>query len=216
MKLLVIGANGQIGKMAVDKIRKNTPHTPIAMIRNEQQVEQFHKVNVETVIADLEGDFEHAVKGKDGIVFTAGSGGHTGADKTERVDREGALKSIDYAKKHNVQRYIMVSTLGIGLGPDKWPASMDHYFRAKAAADEYLIQSGLTYTIIRPGRLTNESPKNKIELKEGSGSITHAGDITRSDVAQLVVKCLDADNTNLKILPVLQGEEQLEEAVATL
>ena len=91
MKVLLIGANGQIGRHLVDLFQNSNNHTVRAMVRKKEQAEAFDKKGVETVVADLEGtvdELAEAAKGCDAIIFTAGSGGHTGADKTLLVDLE--------------------------------------------------------------------------------------------------------------------------------
>ena len=76
-------------------------------------------MNIDTVVADLESEFEHAYDGINAVVFTAGSGGHTGPDKTHLVDRLGAKKAIDLAVKNNMDQFIMVSALGADYSPEK-------------------------------------------------------------------------------------------------
>ncbi len=93
MKILVVGANGQIGKHLVSFIQKSDQLTAKAMIRNEEQAAFFETLGAETVMVDLEGSVESiaaAAKGVDAIVFTAGSGPHTGKDKTIMVDLDGS------------------------------------------------------------------------------------------------------------------------------
>ena len=85
MKVFVVGANGQIGQHLINLLRDSKEHTVRAMVRKQEQVDAFEKLGVETRLADLEGSVDEiaeAAKGCDAIVFTAGSGGHTGADKT--------------------------------------------------------------------------------------------------------------------------------------
>lgn len=211
MKILVIGANGQIGKKIVDKIHSNTPHDAVAMVRKESQVGQFEKRGIQTVLADLENDFEKAYDGNNAIIFTAGSGGDTGEDKTKLIDRQAAIKAIDYAVKHRYDRFIMISAFGADFNPKEWPEAMASYYSAKSAADDYLQQTNLNYTIIKPGRLTDNSPSGKVDYGERTDE--RSGEIPRSDVAEVVVKSLDSDTTYRKSLELLSGNNLIEEAI---
>ncbi|MEQ9008793.1 MAG: SDR family NAD(P)-dependent oxidoreductase, partial [Ekhidna sp.] len=83
---------------------KKTPHHPIPKVPKRDQQESFEDKGIRTVLADLEKDFDHAVASADAVVFTAGSGAHTGKDKTHLVDRASAKKAIDLAVKHKVDR----------------------------------------------------------------------------------------------------------------
>ncbi|GED54525.1 NAD(P)H-binding protein [Brevibacillus borstelensis] len=91
MNVLVVGSHGKIGKQVVSLLGQKGFH-PVAMIRDKNQTEEMEALGGEVVVADLEEDFSHALENVDAIVFTAGSGGHTGSDKTELVDRLGAIK----------------------------------------------------------------------------------------------------------------------------
>lgn len=102
MKVLVVGANGQIGKHLVSFIQKSDDLQAKAMIRKEEQVSYFKELGADTAIVDLEGeidDIAEAAKDVDAVVFTAGSGPKTGKDKTIMVDLDGAVKTIEATKK---------------------------------------------------------------------------------------------------------------------
>ncbi len=211
MNILVIGANGQIGKMIVNKIHSNSPHDAIAMVREESQKKQFEKKGIKTVLADLEEDFEHAYDGNNAVIFAAGSGGSTGEDKTKLIDKQGAMTAIDHAVKHRFERFIMVSAFGADFNSKEWPDEMAHYYQAKSAADDYLQQTNLNYTIVKPGMLTDDAPNNKVDYGERTDE--RSGKIPRADVAEVVVKSLEADNTFRKSLELLSGSNTIEEAI---
>lgn len=107
MNVLIIGANGQIGQILVKKLKESGEHRPIAMVRKEEQKIKYEEMGIQAVLADLEGSIDQiasAAKGADAIVFTAGSGGHTGADKTMLIDLDGAIKSMEAAKQAGIKR----------------------------------------------------------------------------------------------------------------
>ena len=88
---------------------------------------------------------------------------------------------------------------------------MEPYYDAKSKADKYLEESGLDYTIIRPGRLTDDPGTGKVSL-DGGGS----GSVTRDDVALVLAESLRADNTIGKAFDLLGGETPVAEALAAL
>lgn len=98
MKVLVAGANGHTGRLVV-RYLKEKGHEPLALIRDEKQADALKELGAAPVIGDLEKDVTDAVKQADAVIFAAGSGSKTGADKTIAVDQEGAKRLVDTAKK---------------------------------------------------------------------------------------------------------------------
>ncbi len=210
MKVLVVGANGQIGKQLVHLLKDSDGYTPVAMVRKEEQAAAYAKLGVETKLVDLEGTIDEiadAAKGCDAIVFTAGSGGHTGDDKTILVDLDGAVKTIEAAKQAGVDRFVMVSTIYANRR-EKW-TMLRPYFVAKHYADRVLVESGLTYTIIRPGVLENEESTGQILIQEE----VESGSIPRADVAKTIVEVIGAENTYNQSFDLISGKESIEQVV---
>ena len=209
MKVLVIGANGNTGKRIVRRLRDAT-HEPMAMIRDVAQRSTFDDVGVPTVLADLEYPIDHAVIGCDAIIFSAGSGGHTGKDKTVLVDHLGAIRSMVAAQVHGARRYVMLSSINADIHSE---SKIAHYHKAKAHADNHLRDSGLDYTIICPGGLRND-PGNGLVTVSSEYHLT--GSTTRDDLANALVACLDLDNTIGKTFSLLDGETQLNAALRSI
>ncbi|HET8864535.1 MAG TPA: SDR family oxidoreductase [Gracilimonas sp.] len=212
MNVLVIGANGQIGTRLVRKL-KEAGHDPKAMVRKEEQISQFKNEGIDTVLADLEEDFSHAYNGVDAVVFTAGSGGDTPKSQTQMIDRDGAIKAIDEAEKAGVNRFVMVSALKANRDEDSWSEAMQHYYEAKSAADDHLRNTDLDFTVLMPGRLTNEPGTGKVELSEYIEDI-EGRNITRDDVAAVITEMIDSPVTFGKSLELLQGETSIKEAIS--
>ncbi|TDL34827.1 SDR family oxidoreductase [Jeotgalibacillus sp. S-D1] len=206
--VLVIGANGTTGRMVVDLLAKKSSYYAMGMVRNEEQKATIEQLGGLPVLGNLEEDFSSAYKDVDVVIFAAGSGGNTGPDKTKSVDKEGAIKAIDYAKAHGVKKFIMLSALGAEdpsqLDLDE---SMEVYYDAKHAADVHLEKSGLTYTIIRPGALTDEDAKGTIRAEEILEN--RDGDITRADVAAVLVQAVNMDGLNNKAIEILNDETDI-------
>ena len=159
MKVLLVGANGQIGKHVIQHAKQNEAIEITAMVRKEEQAVAFNAEGTKTVLADLEGsveDLAKAMESMDAVVFTAGSGGHTGADKTLLVDLDGAAKTIEAAEQANVERYVMISAFQAHNREYWMDSPIKPYMAAKHYADKILMDSKLNYTIIRPAWLTNK------------------------------------------------------------
>lgn len=214
MKVLIVGANGQIGKLLVKLIKDGGKHTARAMVRKEEQVPQFEDMGVETAVASLEGtvdELAEAAKGCDAIVFSAGSGGNTGYDKTLLIDLDGAAKAIEAAEKAGVDRFIMVSAIQAN-NRDKWSETIKPYFVAKHYADRILENSGLNYTIVRPGGLTNDPGTGHIKAAEN----LERGFIPREDVAKTLYAVLNQENTYRRAFDLVSGDEDPETAVKNI
>lgn len=212
MKVFLIGANGQIGKHIVKLLQESDKHTLKAMVRSEEQANALKQSGVDAVVVDLEGSMEDiatAMNGSDAVIFSAGSGGKTGADKTLTVDLDGAVKSIEAAKKIGLNRYVMVSAFR-AFDHLSWKDSpIKHYMVAKHYADRILSESDLNYTILGPGRLTNEAGTGKVS----AGNDIEYGSIPREDVAKAVVATLDEENTYRKTIGLMSGELPIGEAL---
>lgn len=214
MKVLVIGANGAIGTRLVHQLHASERHEPVAMVRKAAQQDKFREQGVTSVLADLEEDIGHAFKNVDAAVFAAGSGAQTGKEKTDLVDRQGAVKAIDTAFEHGVKRFVMVSALGADRNPEQWPDSMRHYYAAKSDADEHLKDSDLNYTILQPGRLTDDAGEGQIRIAKRLDD--REGSITRDDVATTIRTLLDQENTYRGTYEMLGGDTAIGTAVDRL
>jgi len=214
MKVLVVGANGQIGKHLIQLLNVSEHHSAVAMVRNEEQVASFKNLGVETTLANLESsvdDIAKAATGCQAIVFAAGSGGHTGADKTLLVDLDGAVKTIEAAEKLGIKRFIMVSALQAHQR-EHWSDAIKPYYVAKHYADRMLELSTLTYTIIRPGRLTNDLGTGHIKIGENILS----GEIPREDVANTIFHSLEDDRTFYQAFDLVSGSVPIQDAFKIL
>ncbi|KKF39833.1 NAD-dependent dehydratase [Halorubrum saccharovorum] len=205
MNVLVAGSHGQVGRHAT-RILAESDHGVRGMVRAESQAPDIEDVGAEPVVADLTGDLSHAVEGIDAIVFAAGSGG----EDVWGVDRDGAIALVDEAAAEGVERFVMLSSIGADR-PDDAPKALREYLRAKAEADEYLRESDLTYTIVRPGPLTNEGGTGRI--RTGADIDAEDAEIPREDVARTLVAALEAESTYGETFELAAGDEPIEEAL---
>lgn len=210
-KILIAGATGSTGKRIIEILNSSQSFEPVAMIRNEDQKTIFDDMDVKWVLGDLEGDVSEAVKGVDKVIFAAGSGGSTGPEKTTAVDQEGAIKLIDAAKKAKIKKFIMLSSMG--ADDPSAHKELEHYLEAKAAADEHLRKSKLKYTILRPGRLTDDMGLGKVNLAE---KLDDMGEISRDDVAFLLIMSLADPLLPNMTAEAIEGKEPIKSAMIDL
>ncbi|MEM7133399.1 MAG: SDR family oxidoreductase [Chloroflexota bacterium] len=210
MKVIVIGANGNSATRVVKLLKAGNQHEPVAMIRNADQRAKFDELGVATVLADLEYPIDHAIAGCDAVIFAAGSGGHTGKDKTVLVDHIGAIRSMVTAQVHGATRYVMLSALN---ADENSTSKIAHYHKAKGKADRHLMESDLEWTIICPGGLRDDEGNGLVSVSEET---RHEGITTRDNLAAALVACLDLDNTIGKRFSLLEGETPLMDALRSV
>lgn len=202
--VLVAGANGTTGRIIIDILKETKDYEPIAMVREKAQKERFESQAVTSVLADLEEDVSHAVIQADKVIFAAGSGGK----KVVAVDQEGAKRLIDASKKANVEKLVMLSSMG--ADDPSQSEELQEYLEAKQNADIYLRNSGLPYSIVRPGQLTNDSATGHIKLEKSIGEM---GKISRADVAKTLVAVLENAARPNDTFEILEGKTAIATAI---
>jgi uncharacterized protein YbjT (DUF2867 family) len=210
VNVVIVGGHGKIG-MRLAKLLAERGDSPRGIIRKTEQADELEKIGAEPIVLDIENvEIDDAVAGSDAVVFAAGAGPGSGPARKLTVDYGGAVALAEAATTHGIKRYLMVSSIGANH-PERWSDEMEPYYDAKAKADKYLEESGLDYTIIRPGRLTDDPGTGKVTL-DGGGS----GSVPRDDVALVLAEALTADNTIGKAFDLLGGETPVAEALAAL
>ncbi|NWO54960.1 SDR family oxidoreductase [Chromohalobacter israelensis] len=208
MKTLVIGANGQIGRQFCELAHQ--AGVPIrAMIRDTAQQAWFQARGIETVLADLEGNFRKAFYGCDQVVFAAGSGPHTGPDKTLMIDLHGALSAIDLAATLGIGRFIMVSAMRADRVLEA-PAKLRPYMAAKYAADAHLRASRVPHVILKPGRLTDEAATRRVTTDVAGADDNR---ISRANVAHVLLEVVRRDDLRQREFSLLDGDTDIAEAL---
>ena len=214
MDVVVAGGHGQVALRLLRLLAERGDRAR-GLIRNPDHRADLEAAGAEPVLCDLEADdadVPAAVAGADAVVFAAGAGPGSGPERKQTVDLGGAVKLIDAAKANAISRYAIVSSMGAG-NPPEGSEGMAPYLRAKAAADEAVAASGLDYTIVRPGGLTNDPGEGRIEAAEELG---RRGRIPRDDVAATLVGVLYEPATVGKTFELLSGEEEIAAALRGL
>ncbi|MCU4924596.1 SDR family oxidoreductase [Halobacteria archaeon AArc-dxtr1] len=204
MRVLVAGAHGGVGQH-VTRIAAEGGHAVDGMIRDDSQASRIEELGGEPVVADLTEEVDHAVRGQDAIVFAAGSGG----EDVWGVDRDGAIRLMEQAEEHGVDRFVMLSSINADT-PEESPEALQEYLQAKAEADEHLRKTDLTYTIVRPTTLSDEPGTGQIAT---AADLDRGDEVPREDVAAALVTALEIEATHGTSFDLTAGNEPIEEAL---
>jgi uncharacterized protein YbjT (DUF2867 family) len=187
----------------------------VALIRNPDHADEVKQAGAEPALVDIEHASEDevatAIGGSDAVVFAAGAGPGSGSARKETMDYGGAVKLIAAAKQAGVGRYVIVSSMGANpnaTGDETFTV----YLRAKGRADDAVRASGLDATVVRPGGLTNDAGTGRVRL----GEKLPRGEVTRDDVAAVLVAVLDSPSTIGRTADLIGGDTPIAEAVAAL
>ena len=214
MRVAIAGGHGQIA-LRLAKIMSERGDEVVALIRNPDHADEVKQAGAEPALVDLEQASEDevatAIGGSDAVVFAAGAGPGSGSARKETMDYGGAVKLIAAAKQAGVGRYVIVSSMGANpnaTGDDTFSV----YLSAKGRADDAVRASGLDATVIRPGGLTNDAGTGRVRL----GEKLPRGQVTRDDVAAVLVAVLDSPSTIGRTADLIGGDTPIAEAVAAL
>jgi uncharacterized protein YbjT (DUF2867 family) len=215
MRVVIAGGHGQIALLLEERLSRRGD-TPVGIVRNPDHVADLEQRGAEAVVLDLEKagveDLAAVVEGADAVVFAAGGGPGSGVARKETVDKGAAVLLADAVERAGVRRYLMVSSMGTDQADPTSDDVFQVYLRAKAAADEDLRGRDLDWTIIQPGRLTDDPGTGRVTLD----SEAQPREIPRADVAHALVAALDSPATIGKQLTLLSGPVPVEEALSDL
>ena len=212
-RIAIVGGNGKIARHLIGAL-KDQGHTPLALVRNDDHTSELEALGATVGILDIENstdeDFGKAFDGSDAVVFAAGGGpdGNIGRKKT--VDLGGSIKSIAGAQAAGISRFVQISAISVDQpiaadAGDVWTA----YVEAKRDADTALRDSGLDWTIIRPGGLTDDEPTGQVTI----GETVDRAEIPRADVAHVLAAALGDDRTIGKQWEVVSGDSLIADAI---
>ena len=210
MDVVVLGGHGQVARQLLELLAARGDRAR-GIVRNPEHAEELRAIGAEPLPGDVEREsITPLVAGADAVVMAAGPG--SGPERKRTVDYGGAIALIDAAKANGVARYVIVSSMGAG-NPDAAAGPMAAYIQAKADADAAVRESGLDFTIVRPGRLTDDPGTGRVQAAETLG---RRGSITRADTAAVLLAVLDTPSTVGATFEVLEGETPIAEALAAL
>jgi len=122
------------------------------------------------------------------------------------------VKLIDACQATGVRRYVMVSSIG-AHEPERGTGAFQVYLEAKAKADQALIDSGLEWTVVRPGSLTNEPGTGLVRVSKELGG---RDKVPRDDVAAVLAEVLIAPNSVQVLFELFTGDVPIPEAIRSL
>jgi nucleoside-diphosphate-sugar epimerase len=219
MRVVVAGAHGQVARR-LGRLLSARGDTVVGIVRNPDHRADLEADGVEPVVLDLEqasvDDVAAAVSGADAVVFAAGAGPGSGADRKHTVDRGAAVLLAEAAERAGVRPYLLVSSMGVEQARQGTPKGMDPvfavYLQAKLAAEDHILpHPALDTTIVRPGGLTDEPGTGRVTLGHG----LEFGQVPRDDVAAVLVAILDAGKWG-EVVELVGGDTPVPEAVAGL
>jgi uncharacterized protein YbjT (DUF2867 family) len=214
MKVVIAGGHGKIG-LHVERLLAERGDHPVGLIRDAAQEADVIAAGAHPVVIDLENttasDLSVHLAGADAVLFAAGAGPGSSAERKDSVDRAAAALLADAATLAGVRRYVLVSSIGSDAGaqPDHDPV-FAAYITAKKAADDDLRTRDLDWTVVRPGALTDTPGSGHVTLTTRVGR----GSVSREDVAAVLVAVLDEPGTAGLSLDLVSGRHPISDAVA--
>jgi nucleoside-diphosphate-sugar epimerase len=214
VEIVIAGGHGQIA-LRLARLLSARGDTVRSVIRNPDHAADVEATGAEPVVFDLEegsgADLASVVSGADAVVFAAGAGPGSGAERKRTVDLGAAVKLIEAAQAAKVRRYVIVSSIGAD-DPAGGSEAMRPYLEAKAEADAAVAASGLDFTIVRPGRRPNDPGTSRVSAGPGLAR----AEVTRDDVVAVIVGVLDEPRTIGKTFVLVGGDTPIPTALAQL
>ena len=215
MRVVIAGGHGQIALLLERALSENGDRA-VGLVRNPDHVADVEATGAEAMVLDLEhtdaDTVAGAVGGADAVVFAAGGGPNSGAARKETVDKGAAILLADAAETAGVRRYLMVSAMGTDRADPTSDDVFQVYLRAKKAADDDVRSRDLDWTVVRPGRLTDDPGTGRIQV----GAALGRGQVPRADVAATLLAVLHTPSTSGATFDLLGGDTPVDEALASL
>lgn len=215
MRIVIAGAHGQIARQ-LGRLVTQDGHEVVGLIRKAEHVPDLEADGVGWQQLDLEdtsvGQLVEVVRGADAVVFAAGGGPDGNVARKETVDKGAAIMLADAAVAAGVRRYVMISSMGQDAIDEESDDVFQVYLRAKRDADDHVrAQDALDWTIVQPGKLTDDVPTGTVAV----GDLDH-GSVTRGDVAHVLAEVLTSEHTIGRTFAVTSGDQPVAEAVSKL
>jgi uncharacterized protein YbjT (DUF2867 family) len=212
--IAIAGGHGQIA-LRLTELLSGRGETVVGLIRNPDHAGDVRARGGEPVVCDLESadvaEIAAAIEGASAVVFAAGAGPGSGAQRKLTVDRDGAIKLLQAAVQVGAPRYVIVSAVGAENPPDG-DEVFQVYLRAKAEADRAVQDSDREWTVVRPGGLTDEPGTGRLRVDLEP----FRGEVSRDDVASLLDALLHDARAAGVTLYVNGGDTPIEPALDAL
>ncbi|GAA4917602.1 NAD(P)H-binding protein [Nonomuraea thailandensis] len=212
MRIIIAGGHGKIALRLAARLGSGA----VGLVRNPAHVADVEATGAEAVVCDLERasveEVTRIVEGADAVVFAAGAGPGSGAPRKDTVDRGASVLLAEAAERAGVRRFVQISSMGAGRPPapgrdEVWAA----YIKAKTEAEDDLRARDLAWTVLRPGRLTDEPGTGLVRLAPE----VPPGAVPRDDVAAVIVALLENPATAGRTLELVSGDTPIIDLVAS-
>jgi nucleoside-diphosphate-sugar epimerase len=214
MRVVIAGGHGKIALLLTRRLTARGDEV-VGLIRNPDHAGDVRAAGGEPVVRDLEAateqDIARAVGSADQVVFAAGAGPGSGTARKLTMDRDGAIKMVEAAAEIGAERFLIVSSVGTESPPDG-DDTFSVYLRAKADADAAVMASDRSWTVLRPGSLTDDPGNGRVRLSEEP----FHGRVPRDDVAASIAALLVAPAAIGKVLYINGGDQPIDQALRDL
>lgn len=214
MIVSIVGGHGSIARQLTPLLAARG-YSVRGLVRKEQQFDDLRADGAEPVLCDMESatpnDVDDALRGSELVVFAAGAGPDSGPDRKMSLDRDGAIKAVESAVRVGAPRFVIVSSMGADDPPDD-DETFSIYLRAKAAADEAVRDADIDAIIVRPGRLTDDEPRNTVDI----ATKVERGEIPRADVAAVLAELIVVGDGVNRTVEIVSGTLPIRNAVARI
>lgn len=208
LNILIVGANGQLGRYLIKYIVESNDHSAVALVNNGVQKAYFTDMGVETLTFDLNQKLTKILKllrNIDALVIT---GSLDEKNKETLTEIDEMLKLVDAAIYAGVSRIIYVST----FETQALPLYFRSTFVKKYYIEKWLKLSGSHFTIIQAGTLVDRKGTGLVEI----GSNVKNKETSKEDIAQFILACLENDATIRKTIKVVSGKTPIQQILSTL
>ncbi|ELS33000.1 MULTISPECIES: SDR family oxidoreductase [Pseudanabaena] len=204
MKVFVAGATGQTGRHIVaELVRRNIPVR--ALVRDVELAKKLLPPETETVLGNVmfaDGLIE-AIADCDLLICATGAKPSLNFMEPYLVDYIGTKNLVKAAKSKDIKCFVLISSLCVS----KFLHPLNLFWLVlfwKKQVEQYLQDSGLKYTIVRPGGLLNYEKQGGLVLS--SADTLFEGSISRTKVAQVAVDALLVEAAQNKIVEIVTQE----------
>jgi nucleoside-diphosphate-sugar epimerase len=212
MYVVIAGGHGKVGRR-LTRLLAGRGDRVRGLIRNPDHVADLEADGAQPFVCDLEAaevdEIASAIQTADAVVFAAGAGPGSGAERKWTMDRDGAVKLLEAAVAAGVERYVIVSSSG-AESPPQDDDVFSVYLRAKAEADQAVMASDRAWTVVRPGHLIDEPGEGHVRV----GTEPFRSEVSRDDVAGVLAAVLQEPRSAARhVLYVGAGEDPIDWAV---
>ncbi|MDJ0927537.1 MAG: SDR family oxidoreductase [Gammaproteobacteria bacterium] len=205
--VLVVGATGQTGRLVVADLR-SAGFEVRAFARDADKARRILGNEIAVFTGDVKdpATVGPAMTGVDTVISAIGARGATGPDRPEKVDFEGVRNLVDAAVDAGVGHFLLVSSMGVTREDHPLNKMFGDVLIWKSRGEQALRDSGMPYTIVRPGGLLNEpGGQGEIVAVQGDPRLGQVA-VPRADVATVLVEAVKTPASRNKTVEVYRIE----------